>query len=152
MVKPHGFVLDFVGIFDKLEKALAFDSAEINAIVKDIGLLKSLFAAKMGDKVPGWLKLIVHHFNDKDVDGLIEHFRDKEWRKEFFKEYGPLCGSAECEVISEQEELGGNGAQTPRQRTAARRHSHLGRACMPLAVDADRSDEKSRSPVRRAAF
>ncbi|GAA5484098.1 type I restriction endonuclease subunit R [Haloferula sargassicola] len=87
MVKPHGFVLDFVGIFDKLEKALAFDSAEINAIVKDIGLLKSLFAAKMADKVPGWLKLIVHHFNDKDVDGLIEHFRDKERRKEFFKEY-----------------------------------------------------------------
>jgi len=26
MVKPHGFVLDFVGIFDKLEKALSFDS------------------------------------------------------------------------------------------------------------------------------
>jgi len=36
MVKPHGFVLDFVGIFDKLEKALAFDSDEINAIVKDL--------------------------------------------------------------------------------------------------------------------
>jgi type I restriction enzyme R subunit len=87
MVKPHGFVLDFVGIFDKLEKALAFDSAEINAIVKDIGLLKTLFKAKMGDKVPGWLRLIVHGFNDKDVDGLIEHFRDKERRKEFFKEY-----------------------------------------------------------------
>lgn len=79
--------LGSVGIFDKLEKALAFDSAEINAIVKDIGLLKSLFKAKMADKVPGWLKLIVHHFNDKDVDGLIEHFRDKERRKEFFKEY-----------------------------------------------------------------
>jgi type I restriction enzyme R subunit len=40
MVKPHGFVLDFVGIFDKLEKALAFDSDEINAIVKDLKLLK----------------------------------------------------------------------------------------------------------------
>jgi len=26
-----------VGIFDKLEKALAFDSDEINAIVKDLG-------------------------------------------------------------------------------------------------------------------
>jgi type I restriction enzyme R subunit len=36
MVKPHGFVLDFVGIFDKLEKALAFDSEEVNAIVKDL--------------------------------------------------------------------------------------------------------------------
>lgn len=87
MVKPHGFVLDFVGIFDKLEKALAFDSAEINAIVKDIGLLKALFKAKMQDRVPGWLKLIAHDFNDKDIDGLIEHFRDKDRRKEFFKEY-----------------------------------------------------------------
>ena len=47
MVKPHGFVLDFVGIFDKLEKALAFDSDEINAIVKDLGLLKQLFKNKM---------------------------------------------------------------------------------------------------------
>jgi hypothetical protein len=36
-------VLDFVGIFDKLEKALAFDSEEVNAIVKDLKLLKVLF-------------------------------------------------------------------------------------------------------------
>ena len=87
MVKPHGFVLDFVGIFDKLEKALAFDSDEINAIVKDIGLLKQLFKAKMEMKTPGYLSLITRDFNDKDVDNLIEHFRDKERRKEFFKEY-----------------------------------------------------------------
>ncbi len=85
--KPHGFVLDFVGIFDKLEKALAFDSDEINAIVKDIGLLKELFKNKMEQKAPEYLALITHSFNDKDVDDLIEHFRDKERRKEFFKEY-----------------------------------------------------------------
>ena len=58
MVKPHGFVLDFVGIFDKLEKALAFDSDEINAIVKDIGLLKQLFKAKMETKAPAYLALV----------------------------------------------------------------------------------------------
>ena len=87
MVKPHGFVLDFVGIFDKLEKALAFDSDEINAIVKDIGLLKALFKAKMESKAPAYLGLITHSFNDKDVDNLIEHFRDPERRKEFFREY-----------------------------------------------------------------
>ncbi|MGR3220856.1 MAG: type I restriction endonuclease subunit R, partial [Candidatus Anammoxibacter sp.] len=34
MDKPHGFVLDFVGIFENMEKALAFDSDEVNAIVK----------------------------------------------------------------------------------------------------------------------
>ena len=87
MVKPHGFVLDFVGIFDKLEKALAFDSDEINAIVKDLALLKQLFKAKMESKAPAYLGLITQNFDDKDVDNLIEHFRDKERRKEFFKEY-----------------------------------------------------------------
>ena len=87
MVKPHGFVLDFVGIFDKLEKALAFDSDEINAIVKDIGLLKQLFKAKMEEKAPAYLTLNTQNFTDKDVDNLIEHFRDKERRKAFFREY-----------------------------------------------------------------
>ena len=87
MVKPHGFVLDFVGIFDKLEKALAFDSDEINAIVKDIGLLKHLFEAKMEAKAPAYLALVTRNFDDKDVDNLIEYFRDKEQRQEFFKEY-----------------------------------------------------------------
>ena len=87
MVKPHGFVLDFVGIFDKLEQALAFDSDEINAIVKDLKLLKVLFKNKMESKAPAYLGLIERNFNDKDVDTLIEHFRDPERRKAFFKEY-----------------------------------------------------------------
>ena len=87
MVKPHGFVLDFVGIFDKLEKALAFDSDEVNAIVKDIALLKQLFKSKIETQAPQYIALIRHGFIDKDVDNLIEHFRDAERRKAFFKEY-----------------------------------------------------------------
>jgi type I restriction enzyme, R subunit len=87
MVKPHGFVLDFVGIFDKLEKALSFDSDEVNAVIKDLALLKTLFKNKMELKAPAYIALIKYDFNDKDVDGLIEHFRDKDRRKEFFKEY-----------------------------------------------------------------
>ncbi|GAB4376236.1 MAG: HsdR family type I site-specific deoxyribonuclease [Calditrichia bacterium] len=87
MVKPHGLVVDFVGIFDKLEKALAFDSEEVNAIVKDLELLKGLFKHKIENKAPEYLGLIRHGFNDQDVDALIEHFRDKERRKELFREY-----------------------------------------------------------------
>lgn len=87
MVKPHGFVLDFVGIFENLEKALAFDSDEINAIVKDIQLLKHLFQSRMEKDVPPYLALIQYGFNDKDTDNLIEQFRDKSKRKEFFKLY-----------------------------------------------------------------
>lgn len=87
MVKPHGFVLDFVGIFDKLEKALSFDSDEVNAVIKDLALLKTLFKNKMEQRAPAYIALIKRNFDDKDVDGLIEHFRDKDRRKEFFKEY-----------------------------------------------------------------
>ena len=87
MVKPQGFILDFVGIFDNLEKALAFDSEEVNAIVKDLKLLKDLFQDKMRSKAPEYIRLIERNFNDKDVNILIEHFRDPERRKEFFKEY-----------------------------------------------------------------
>ncbi|MFH1562702.1 MAG: hypothetical protein ABIF11_04690 [Nitrospirota bacterium] len=90
MVKPHGFVLDFIGIFEKLEKALAFDSDEVNVIIKDLALLKTLFKNKMESKVTEYLELIRFNFNDKDVDNLIEHFRNKEKRKEFFKEYKEL--------------------------------------------------------------
>jgi type I restriction enzyme R subunit len=90
MVKPHGFVLDFVGIFDKLERALAFDSDEVSSVVKDIALLKSLFQSKMTSAVTAYLPLVINNFNDKDVDGLIEHFRDKDRRKAFFREYKEL--------------------------------------------------------------
>ena len=41
----------------------------------------------MESKAPAYLALVTQNFNDKDVDNLIEHFRDKERRKEFFKEY-----------------------------------------------------------------
>lgn len=88
--KPHGFVLDFVGIFDKLERALAFDSDEIDAVIKDLSLLKTLFRTKMNTKVPPYLALVQGRFDDRDVDNLIEHFRDKGTRQEFFKEFKEL--------------------------------------------------------------
>ena len=87
MVKPHGFVLDFVGIFNNLEKALAFDSDEINAVVKDLKLLKVLFKNKMETIAPEYLSLIERSFDDRDVDSLIEYFRDPERRKALFREY-----------------------------------------------------------------
>ena len=49
-----------------------------------------LFKNKMESKAPDYLGLIERQFDDKDVDTLIEHFRDPERRKEFFKEYKEL--------------------------------------------------------------
>ena len=41
----------------------------------------------MEAKAPAYLALVTRNFDDKDVDNLIEHFRDTERRKELFKEY-----------------------------------------------------------------
>src|ERR1039458_8328826 len=42
--KPSGFVLDFVGIFEKLEKALAFDSQDVTGVIQGIEVLQARFA------------------------------------------------------------------------------------------------------------
>ncbi len=87
MLKPSGFILDFVGIFEDVTRALSFDSEEVASIIKDIDMLKHLFDKKMNEIAPRYLKLVKKNFNDKDVDGVIEFFRVKELRLEFFKEF-----------------------------------------------------------------
>jgi type I restriction enzyme R subunit len=47
--------------------------------------LKYLFQSKIEKDVLSYLDLIKHGFNDKDTDNLIDYFRDKSKRKEFFK-------------------------------------------------------------------
>jgi type I restriction enzyme, R subunit len=83
-------VLDFVAIFDKLKKALTFDSEEVAAVVKEIGVLKALVAEKIEATAPEYLALVSGRFDDKDVDALIEHFRDPARRKELSKVYKQL--------------------------------------------------------------
>lgn len=90
MTKPHGFVLDFVGIFDKLEKALSFDSDEVNAIVKDLSLLKDRFVKKLTEESKPYFELLAGPFDDRLAGVLIEHFRDEEKRKAFFKLYNEI--------------------------------------------------------------
>ncbi len=90
MTKPHGFVLDFVGIFDKLEKALSFDSDEVNAIVKDLSLLKKRFVTKVTEEATIYFDLLVGPFDDRMAGILIEYFRDEEKRKAFFKLYNEI--------------------------------------------------------------
>lgn len=88
--KPYGFVLDFVGIFDKLEKALAFDSDEVQSVIRDLDLLKQLFAGMMGKPAAGYLALLEGKMDDKKIENAIECFRDKEKRAEFFKFFREL--------------------------------------------------------------
>lgn len=90
MVKPHGFVLDFVGIFDKLEKALSFDSDEVSAIIKDLSLLKQRFETKLNEEAKEYFALLSGPFDDRQAGILIDYFRDEEKRKAFFKLYNEI--------------------------------------------------------------
>ena len=82
--------MDFVGIFDKLEKALSFDSDEINAIVKDLSLLKERFVNKLIEEAKLYFDLLKGPFDDRMAGMLIEYFRDEEKRKKFFKLYNEI--------------------------------------------------------------
>jgi type I restriction enzyme R subunit len=88
--KPAGFVLDFVGIFSNLEKALAFDSKDVEAVVEGMDVLKERFNALMEEGRQKYLPLTAGKKGDKAVEAALEHFRDKELRQLFYAFYEEL--------------------------------------------------------------
>ena len=84
LVKPYGFVLDFVGIFENLEKALAFDSDMVGSVIQNLDVLKTLFAARFEETAPSYLPY-AHSWDDRGKERAIAYFEDKEEREAFFK-------------------------------------------------------------------
>ena len=84
LVKPAGFVLDFVGIFENLEKALAFDSDEVASVIRNIDVLKETFAKRMREDAAVYLPLTTG-WDDKAKERAIEHFEGKDDQEAFFK-------------------------------------------------------------------
>lgn len=83
-VKPYGLVYDFVGIFEKLERALSFDSDVVASVIQNIDVLKQLFETLMKEQAPKYLPFAMG-FDDKSKDRAIQHFENKELREAFFK-------------------------------------------------------------------
>ena len=84
-VKPCGFILDFVGIFDNLEKALAFDSHDIAGVVRDISILKDRFIQLIDEARDSYLMLVEDASEDKAVEAVLNYFMDKDVRDDFYK-------------------------------------------------------------------
>jgi len=81
--KPYGFVLDFVGIFERLEKALAFDSDMVASVIQNIDTLKLLFKKYVEEDAPKYLPF-TKGWDDKAKEQAIVHFEDKKRREDFF--------------------------------------------------------------------
>jgi type I restriction enzyme, R subunit len=84
LVKPLGFVVDSVGIFEKLEAALAFDSDVVASVIENVDVLKDLFRRWMEQEAQPYLPF-TRGWDDKAKERAIAHFEDKSRRDEFFR-------------------------------------------------------------------
>jgi len=82
--KPGGFVLDFVGIFENLEKALAFDSKDVQSVIEGLDILKTRFREKMSTGRNEYLPLIKGKSGDKAAEAALELFRDEDKRHSYY--------------------------------------------------------------------
>lgn len=90
--KSSGFILEFVAIFDRLEKALAFDSEEVQSVVEGIEVLQNRFRDLIHRARTRYLKVSEGLTQDKVVEAVLEHFRDEEEREGFFEFFKELEG------------------------------------------------------------
>ena len=89
--KTAGLIVDFVGIFEKLEKALRFDSADIEGVIINLEEKKKEFA-ELIKKGKIYLDLVGKKIDDKAVERIVEYFSEKKKRREFLEFYRKLEG------------------------------------------------------------
>lgn len=88
--KISGLIIDFVGIFDNLEKALAFDSKDVEGVIEDLEVLRTHFKELMEKGQEEYLSIGKGLKEDKKVEAILEHFREKDLRNEFYKFFREL--------------------------------------------------------------
>ncbi|MCL4079011.1 HsdR family type I site-specific deoxyribonuclease [Coriobacteriia bacterium Es71-Z0120] len=88
--KTSGLIVDFVGIFDNLERALAFDSRDVEGVIRELDVLKDRFVALMEQGRAEFLPLASGKSEDKAAEAVLEHFRDKERREAFYAYFREL--------------------------------------------------------------
>ena len=105
--KTTGLILDFVGVFENLERALAFDSQDVSGVVEGIEVLQARFAEMMAQgreqfltaedaesaekrKVSSASSALSAVHNDKLAEAVLQRFRDKEQREAFYRFFREL--------------------------------------------------------------
>lgn len=83
--KEAGVIVDFIGIFEDLQKALAFDAESIEGAVIDLEMLKNRFSELMKDAKKYIDLLEGEESMDKKLEKLVDYFADEERRKEFMR-------------------------------------------------------------------
>jgi len=82
--KPCGFVMDFVGVFERLEKALAFDSDVVASVIQNLDVLRDLFAKMMAEEGAAYLPL-ARGWDDKSKERALVALELKEDKEKFYR-------------------------------------------------------------------
>ena len=101
--KPCGLIVDFVGIFEKLEKALAFDSDIVSGVIEDLDLLLDKFKKMMDGAAQEYIALGKELLDDKGIEKGIEAFIDQQEREAFYRIYKQI--ETLYEILSPSPEL-----------------------------------------------
>ncbi len=85
--KTAGLILDFVGVFENLERALAFDSQDVEGVITGLEVLQQRFVELMTQARSDYLPLEVGDTPDKRAEAVLLHFRRREVREAFYAFY-----------------------------------------------------------------
>jgi len=96
--KTASLIIDFVGILANLEKALLFDSQDISGVLVNLEDVQKRFAALLAEGRAEYLAISAGLKGDKEVEALVEYFRDPERRQRLQKYVSELEGL--YEVVS----------------------------------------------------
>ncbi len=88
--KPGGFVLDFVGIFENLEKALAFDSRDVQSVIEGLDVLQARFRARIAEGRSQVLTLLAGRTADKAAEAVLNAYLDQDRREAFYRFFAEL--------------------------------------------------------------
>jgi type I restriction enzyme R subunit len=88
--KTAGLIVDFVGIFSNLERALAFDSVDVVGVVEELGVLKERFDALMKEGQEKYLPIVQGKREDEALKAALEHFRNAKEREVFYRFFREL--------------------------------------------------------------
>jgi type I restriction enzyme R subunit len=88
--KTAGLILDFVGVFERLERALAFDSEDVSGLVEDLDVLRREWERMDEHARSEYLPIGAGDAADKRVEAMLEHFRDEEVRNAFYQFFGEV--------------------------------------------------------------
>jgi type I restriction enzyme R subunit len=95
--KDAGLVVDYIGIFDNLQRALSFDTASVTRGLIDLEQLKRRFVELLEGAFEA-VEPVEPHSPRGRVDRILEYFFEQEAREAFFKLFKEL--QAAYEILS----------------------------------------------------